>query len=208
MTVLQILEPRFDKLILKGFQNGWFNASRDKLFAYAVLSVKDEDYEDLYSWYLQKNATSYYPKEKKQYHNYNDDGSFSLKGNEQLVAENIIKHVALWFYGIDYQGEWFVMFSCSFHEENDKQEISNCIEEQFEGQFGFQTGVFETIPEYREEIDFGALRKIVSEELGREVGLRDVDLLFSHTANWPREKMPRKKCSLLSSGSLKGSHGL
>ena len=52
MNILQILETRFNSVLLKELQEGYVDETETKFMAYSIHSLNKDDFEDFYNFYL------------------------------------------------------------------------------------------------------------------------------------------------------------
>jgi hypothetical protein len=168
MNILQILETRFNSVLLKELQEGYVDETETKFMAYSIHSLNKDDFEDFYNFYLH-NHTGYSTHQKnntddEKYRSYNDNGSYSLKDLKQLVAESIIKHIVFTFYGIFYKNDWYIIDEFSCFEENTKEDTQAFFKEMHMSPNALKLNeLFKEVPQFRKEIDYKKVEQMIFE---------------------------------------------
>ena len=192
MTVLEILQRRLDPVQLKGFKKGLFDETGEKLFAYTILSTKDEDFDWLYLQFLRDRGYSHSssPEDEEKYKIYNPDGTYSYKGVEQLVEEKIFKFTSLLFYGTQFQGEWFIFYEHSFGETEKEMAKEN---DRIISMGFFKSSVFHPVSETMESPDFYKLTKMISEKLSKKLDWpKDMSIIRENMDLIPSNERPKR----------------
>lgn len=195
MEVLDVLMPRYHQLQLKGFQKGYFDPSKTKFYAYTLLSVKDEDYEDLYNFFLYDKGYSQFEKQdEERYRIYNEDGSYIHKDVSQLVSENIFKYISLVFHGMLYEKEWYILDGCYYSDKADESKIIQEIERSWDfGKPWWENMTFQPILEYREELDYNKICNALSIKETEKFKHDNLKMIHTYLADLPLEERPWRR---------------
>lgn len=174
------------------FAKGRFSKEKDKLFAFAVLSVQDPKYKDLYNWFLKDKGFSFTIRDEKRYNNYREDGSYSSKGPEQLVEEGIFQFVSLQFYGVSFDNDWYILTEISYHEDTEKETVIKEIEtKHLRRKNLFDASAYQPLSESSRHIDYQRATEILSKRLGKQLSwINDSHVVFEHFREIPRDQIP------------------
>lgn len=197
MTVLQILAARFGKLQIKGFRDGYFDDSGTKLIAFTLLPVNDEDYEDLYNFHLHNKGHLMQLKEPDDRRTRNDlgDGTYTSKSIGELITDDYLKYVSIFFTGILYNNEWFISDSTCYYSEADEGLVIENIYRRFGGDgYGWNSHSFSIVQEYQEEIDYGRITQMLEEQTGRKIDrFADYKEIYSFAMGLQSDEIPKHK---------------
>lgn len=115
--IFDIISKRVDKKLLEGFRSGVFNPEKDKFTAYTLVDLKQVNYED-FSWSHQKLSghSSYLnPEESEKKKKWVSANSWSSKSVEECIQEEIYSFFSVYFLGVFYENEWFILSELNFY---------------------------------------------------------------------------------------------
>ena len=169
MSIIQILTSKFPSSLLSTFRNGWFDDSQSKLYAYSVSDARAEEFQ----FYVPSISGYGYvgpSTDDVRLIIPVDENSYQFKELPQLIEEGVFNWVAIEFFGVEYEGDWYCKPSFTFYEHGSIESISEKIESAFLSKSPFNgQSYFEAVPEFRDELDIEQIGKIVSDELGEPV---------------------------------------
>ncbi|HYJ39132.1 MAG TPA: hypothetical protein VEV87_10965, partial [Chitinophagaceae bacterium] len=194
MTIPEILSFKFTPAQLSGFKKGYFDPSGTKFVAYSVLPLKTQDIEHELSS-LQSYGYDHSGNYEKTFTIDNGDGTFSYKELSQLIEEGVFTWVAIKFYGVLYEGDWYSRKEVTFYEKGDEVTIIEKMEEQYNTENAdWDQHYFALVPPFQLEPDFGQISEMASRQLNEQLTLtEDYEKVMAYYKTIPKGKTPTKQ---------------
>jgi hypothetical protein len=167
MDIKNILSARFEPLQLNGFQKGVLNQKKDRLFAYTILSTKDNCFNDLYEFYLKNSSYAIYRKPLALNTPVQDNGwsAYAPIDTEKLIKDGELTYVSYFFYGCFYENDWYISTEVIYHEADTITAVEERLQEtgKFDDTY-WDTSSFQALPAFIERIDDEAVRDLVAKQ--------------------------------------------
>jgi hypothetical protein len=161
MNVREILKQHYPSEYVKAYKKGWFDESQSKLYAYGVVLAGADDFSanlHFISGYSYLGVTN-----DEVFRIYGDDGCFQYKELPQIVEEGIFKWCCIKFYGIFFEGYWFLKKEYMFISPEAENEITPQVQDEIiQGKDFWSQYDFQNVPGYRLEIDYNAINRELS----------------------------------------------
>ena len=113
--ILAILQVRFHDQQLRGYYGSLASPDKTKIAAYTYVRLEATDLEE-YSYMFNKGHSSTGTDDEKR-KKYLDERTFQRKSLEECIKEGIYNAYSIKFYGVFYEGEWFIQDDLLFFGE-------------------------------------------------------------------------------------------